>query len=436
MPNELIFFVLFSMFFILIAFNIPIAIAVGTASFLAMMLFLPFDTALQILTHKLWNGLNTFSLMAIPFFVLAGSFINHGGIAQRMINLAQLCVGRVPGSLLHVNILTNMLFGALSGSAVASASAVGSIMRPEQQKLKYQPALCAAVNAASCTTGLIIPPSNVMIIYALSAGSVSVSGLFLAGYIPGILMGIGLMIATARMIVKEPQMLTNQSTPSLKEKLKIIWRTLPSLLMMIVVIGGLIGGVFTATEASAVAVLYGFIFSVIIYQQVRWRQIPRILLESAITSSVVLFLVACSITMSWVLNNANLMETVNTLVFSVSSNLFTTLLLMNIILLIVGTFMDITPAILIFTPIFLPVAERLGMHPLHFGIMMTLNLCIGLITPPVGSALFVSCSVGQVSMQAILRPITPLYLSLILVLALVTYVPHFSLYLPQLFGYL
>ncbi|KLU15517.1 MULTISPECIES: TRAP transporter large permease [Xenorhabdus] len=421
---------LFGTFAILLALSIPVSFAIGLSSLVAITMTLPLESAITVVAQRMAAGVDNFSLLAIPFFILAGNIMNQGGIAARLINLAKMIGGRLPGSLMHVNIMANMLFGAISGSAVASAAAVGGTMAPMQRKEGYDPHLSAAVNIASCPSGLLIPPSNTLIVYSLVSGGTSIAALFLAGYIPGIIMGVSLMIVSA--IIAKRKRYPVAARPTWREFFATAWKAIPSLMLVVVIMGGIIAGIFTATEASAIAVLYSFILAVVIYREVSLKQLPKIILDSAVTTSIVLLLIGVSMGMSWAMANADLPYLIADTLMAVSDNPLTILLVINIILLIVGIFMDMTPAILIFTPIFLPVAMSIGIDPVHFGIIMTFNLAIGICTPPVGSALFVGCSVGEVSIDKVLKPLLPMYIALISALALVTYLPQLSLWLPEL----
>ncbi|XEI32111.1 TRAP transporter large permease [Aeromonas veronii] len=424
--------VMFGSFFVLVFAGVPISFSIGLATLAAGVMMLPLETILAVIGQKMATGLDSFSLLAIPFFFLAGSLMNSGGIAQRLINFSQVLVGRMPGSLGHVNVMANMMFGSISGSAVAAAVAVGGTMAPMQKKAGYDPAYSAAINVTSCISGLLIPPSNVLIIYALTAGGISVATLFMAGYVPGILMGLSVMVVGG--IIAKRRGYPVAERPTLRVVLTSFWDALPSLMLVVVVMGGILGGVFTATEASAIAVVYTFILSVLVYRQVKLADLPRILLDSVITTAIVLLLIGISVGMSWAMTNADIPYTISEGLMAVSDNPIVILLIINVILLVVGIFMDMTPAVLIFTPIFLPIVTDLGMDPVHFGIMMVFNLCIGLCTPPVGSALFVGCSVSGVKIQSLIRPMLPFFLVLLASLIAVTYVPSLSLFLPGLFG--
>ncbi|MHA7775417.1 TRAP transporter large permease [Roseibium sp. M-1] len=422
--------VLFGTFALLMVLGVPIAYAIGLAAFATFLLFMSFDQSVYIVAQQVASGLDSFTLLAIPFFILAGNIMNRGGIALRLIEFAKVLAGRLPGALAHCNVIANMMFGSISGSAVASAAAVGGVMSPLQRKEGYDPAFSAAVNIASCPTGLLIPPSATFIVYSLITNGTSIAALFVAGYIPGILMGLSLM-AVAGIIAKR-RGYPVEERPSLRE---VIDKTLAAMLplgLIVIVMGGIIGGIFTATEASAVAVVYTLFLAVIVYGEVKWRDMPRIILDSAVTTSIVLLMIGCSIAMSKAMAFADIPYSISDLLLGLSENPIVLLLIINIALLVVGTFMDMTPALLIFTPIFLPVVKDLGMDPVHFGVVMTFNLCIGICTPPVGSALFVGCSVGGVKIGEVIRPMMGFYAVLVALLLVITYIPELSLFLPQL----
>lgn len=422
--------VLFGTFALLMILGVPIAYAIGLAAFATFLLFMSFDQSVYIVAQQVASGLDSFTLLAIPFFILAGNIMNRGGIAMRLIEFAKVLGGRLPGALAHCNVLANMMFGSISGSAVASAAAVGGVMAPLQRKEGYNPAFSAAVNIASCPTGLLIPPSATFIVYSLITNGTSVAALFVAGYVPGILMGLSLMLVAG--VIAKRRGYPVADRPSLQE---VIDKTLAAMLplgLIVIVMGGIIGGVFTATEASAIAVVYTLFLALIVYREVTWRDLPSIILESAVTTSIVLLMIGCSIAMSKAMAFADIPYSISDLLLGLSENPLVLLLIINLALLVVGTFMDMTPALLIFTPIFLPVVKDLGMDPVHFGVVMTFNLCIGICTPPVGSALFVGCSVGGVKIGEVLRPMLGFYAVLVALLLVVTYVPELSLFLPRL----
>lgn len=423
--------ILLSVFFVLLVVGVPIAISIAGASIATMLILFPFDVAVFTSAQKMVTGLDSFALLAVPFFVLSGIIMNNGGIAIRLINLAKLLAGRMPGSLAHTNVLGNMLFGSISGSSVASAAAIGGVMSPLQDKEGYERTYSAAVNIASAPTGLLIPPSGLLIIYSLVSGGTSVAALFIAGYVPGILWGIATMIV-AYFIAKKKNYPIAPRIP-FSQGLKVFLDAIPSLLLIVVVLGGIIAGVFTATEGAAIAVAYSLVLS-IIYRTFSFKKLPKMLLETVEMTAVIMLLIGTSTILSLVMSFTGIPEAISSGLLSLTDSPIIILLIMNLILLIIGTFMDITPAVLIFTPIFLPVVTAFGMDPVHFGIMMAFNLCIGNITPPVGSALFVGCSIGKVKMEQVIKPLLPFYGAIIVVLLAVTFIPEISLSLPKLFG--
>ena len=418
---------------ILLIAGVPIAIALGISSVCAILPIMPMDVAVLTGAQRIFSGVSVFSLLAIPFFILAGNIMNKGGIAIRLINLAKLLVGKVPGALAHTNVLANMLFGAISGSGTAAASAMGSIIGPIEKDEGYDPNFSAAANIATAPTGLLIPPSNVMITFSLVSGGTSVAALFMAGYIPGILWGLACMIVIFCLAKKHGYSSTTTFHGS--EIPKVILQAIPCLLLIVIVIGGIIGGIFTATEGSVVAVVYSLSLSLVFYKSIKLSDIPKLLIDSAETTGIIIFLIGVSGIMSWVMAFTNIPEAVSAGLLSISENKYVILLMINVILLVVGTFMDMTPACLIFTPIFLPVCSALGMNTIHFGIMMIFNLCIGTITPPVGTTLFVGVKVGGVKIETVFRQLLIYFAAIFAVLMLITYVPQFSLWLPGLMGY-
>ncbi len=424
--------VLFVSFFALLMIKVPVAYSIGIATTLSLLLNIDRLPALTTIAQRMTTGIDSFALLAIPFFVLAGEIMKRGGIANRLIDFAKSLVAGLPGGLAYVNVLAAMLFGAISGSAIAATSAIGSIMTDRMEEEGYPRAFSASVNITSSTTGLIIPPSNILIVYALaSGGTASVAALFIAGYLPGILLGLALMSYIALVAYKKG-FAKGVKTPMIE-----IWiyfrKAFFSLLLLIIVVGGIVVGIFTATEASAIAVLYAAVLA-LIYGDIGTKDFPNILLMSAKTTAVVMFLICTSMAMSWLFSFESIPELISGFLLDQFSNKFVILLIINVVLLIVGTFMDITPAVLIFTPIFLPVMTSLGMDPVHFGIVMVLNLCIGLCTPPVGTVLFVGSGVAKVSVTEVIKPLLPFLVVMILVLLLVSYIPEITLFLPNLFN--
>ncbi len=422
---------LFIVFGVLLFLGVPISVSIIVSSIVTVMSTLSWDQITFITMQKMNSGVESFSLLAIPLFILAGNIMNNGGIAKRLIAFAQLFVGRIPGNLAQANILGNMLFGALSGSSVAAASAMGGCISPSEKEQGYDPAFSAAANIASAPTGLLIPPTSAFIVYSTVAGGVSISTLFMAGYVPGILMGIGCM-AVAFVMARRAGMKATGRDKS-KSIGKIVWDAIPSLLLILIVIGGIVSGIFTATEGAGVAVLYCLILSVI-YRNLTLKGFVKILLDSAKTSGIILFLISASSAMSFVMAYAGIPSAISNALMAISDNKYVIFLLMNIILMVVGMFMDITPAILIFTPIFLPIAQNLGMSDIQFGVMLIFNMCLGNITPPVGSVLFVGCGIGGVSIEKVTPKLIPYFAVLFALLLLVTYVPALSLGIPSLMG--
>lgn len=422
--------ILILIFITLLALGVPIAFSIGLAGIGTLLVSMEPTIAFATIAQRMATGLDSFSLLAIPFFILAGQLMNQGGIANRLINFARSLVGVLPGGLIYVNIIACMLFGAISGSAAAAASAIGGFMTPKMEKEGYPKPFSAAINIASSTTGLVIPPSNVLIIYSLASGGASITALFVAGYIPGILMGLGLVGVSYVYALRNG--LPREIASSFKEIISAFSQALPSMFLLVLVMGGIIGGIFTATEASAIAVVYTMILSMVIYKEVKLADFYNVLLDTVKITSIVLILVSTSIAMSWVLSFENIPQDLSSFLLGISDNKIIILLIINLILLFVGVFMDITPAILIFTPIFLPIVTDLGIDPVHFGIIMVMNLCIGLCTPPVGSVLFIGVSVAKVKIEEVLKPLIPLFLVLVVVLMLVTFIPELSLFLPGL----
>jgi len=418
-------------FIVLLVIGVPIAFSIGIAAILTMLVGIDAIPAFTTIAQRMATALDSFPLLAIPFFVFAGQLMNSGGIAKRLINLAKVLVGWIPGGLAFVNIIANMLFGAISGSAAASASAIGGFMSPVMEKDGYPKPFSAAVNITSATTGLIIPPSNILIVYSLASGGVSIAALFIAGYVPGILVGFALMLVAGYYARRMDVTVTEKVT--LKEGIFRFFDAVPSLLLLVIVIGGIVAGYFTATEASGIAVVYTLALA-LIYREIKIRDLPQIILETVEIVAIVLLLVAASMALSWVMSYEDIPQSMSRAMLSISDNKFIILLIINLVLLFVGVFMDMTPAVLIFTPIFLPAAIQLGIHPIHFGIIMVLNLSVGLCTPPVGSLLFIGCSVGKVSIGQVIRPMLPFWIVMILTLMLITYLPQLSMWLPGLFN--
>ena len=423
-------------FFVLLLMNAPVAVAIAVSSLLAILA--NGGDAAYTVAQRMANGVDSFPLLAIPFFVFSGYLMGRGGLARRLIDFAALAVGRLPGGLGYVNTLTCMLFGSISGSAAAAVSSIGGFMIPEMNRKGYNREFNVAVTATAATTGLLIPPSNSMIVYSVAAGSVSIAAMFMAGILPGILVGACIMIAAAVLSIRHgygKQAPGADAEPRL-HPLLVCWRAVPSLLMMVLIIGGILMGVFTATEAAAIAVAYAFLLCVVVYREIPWKDLPGICLQTGITTAVVMLLIGASSAMSWIMTVANIPQTVSAALMGLSQNPVVILLTVNALLLVVGMFMDMTPAILIFTPILLPVVRQLGLSDIHFGIILIANLCIGLCTPPVGTCLFIGCGVGKTTIAKVTVKALPFFLAMLVALMLITFVPWFSLAVPKACGLL
>ncbi|MGN0684534.1 MAG: TRAP transporter large permease [Gemmiger sp.] len=417
---------------VLLIVGVPISYSIGISSLIAILQTVPLDVSVITGAQRIFVGMSKFSLTAIPFFILAGNLMNQGGIAKRLVNFVMAILGKMPGALLVTNVGANALFGAISGSASAAAAAVGSMVEEGEKEQGYDEALCAATNGASAPSGLLIPPSNALITYSLAAGGTSVAALFLAGYIPGIIWAVACMVVAVVIAKKKGY----KGTPG-----KFDWgnlgratlAALPSLSLIVVVIGGIVGGIFTATEGSAVAIVYALILG-ICYRNITLKSFWNIVVESAKMSGMVVFLIGVSNILGWVMAFTQIPQAISEVLLGVTQNPVIILLIMNIILLIAGTFMDVTPAILIFTPLFLPIVKTFGMDPVQFGLILVYNLCIGNITPPVGNTLFVAIKVGRTSLSKVMPYMLMYYGAILVGLLLVTYVPVISLGLPQLAG--
>lgn len=416
-------------FAVLLIVGVPIAVTIGISSVIGVLAALPWENAVFTASQRIFTGINSFSLLAIPFFVLAGNIMNSGGIAIRLVNVAKLLAGKLPGSLAHTNVVGNMLFGSISGSGVAACAAIGGTMAPIEKEAGYDVDYSAVVNISSAPTGLLIPPSNSLIVYSLVSGGTSVAALFMAGYIPGIFWGVSVMVV-AYILAKKNNYTVKRDKLTAKIVGKVLWDAIPSLSLIVIILGG----IFTATEAAAIAVVYSFLLAFVFYRTIKLRDIKGILMSSVQMTGTIIFLIAASSIMSWVLAFTNIPTIITEFILGISSSKVLVLLAMNILLLVVGTFMDLTPAILIFTPILLPIAQNFGMDTVQFGIMLVFNLCIENITPPVGNTLFVGCKVGKTKIENVIKHMLPFYVAIVTVLMLVTFIPQISLFIPNILG--
>ena len=416
----------------LLTLGVPISYAIGISSLAAIVRIMPFDVAVLTAAQRTFVGMSKFSLTAIPFFILAGNLMNRGGIAKRLVDFVMAILGKCPGALLVTNVGANALFGAISGSASAAAAAVGSMVRAGEEEQGYDAAICAATNAASAPSGLLIPPSNALITYSLAAGGTSVAALFMAGYVPGIIWAV--MCAGVAIAVSVKYGYRGVSATFDWNKLfHATLAAIPSLSLIIVVIGGIVAGIFTATEGSAIAVIYALVLG-ILYRNITLESFWKIVVDSAKMSGMVVFLIGVSNILGWVMAFTQVPQAVSAVLLGITNNKYVILLIMNVILLVAGTFMDVTPAILIFTPLFLPIVKTFGMHPVQFGLILVYNLCIGNITPPVGNTLFVGIKVGNTTLGRVIPYMLLYYGAILAGLLLVTYVPMVSLGLPMAAG--
>lgn len=420
--------------FALMAIGVSVSISIGLPAAICLVLLQSNEQGVYTSAQKIYNGIDSFALLAIPLFVLAGTIMNSGGIAGRLIDLAKAMTGRMPGALAQTNLVANMLFGSISGSALAGAAAVGSAMAPQQRKEGYDMPWAAAANVASAPSGMLIPPSNTLIVYAL-VSQTSVGALFVAGYIPGLLWGLACAAVIWLYARKRPN-LAGAGFPTFRVFLTVLWRALPSLSMVLIVIGGIIFGFFTPTEGAAVSVVVASALSMI-YGTVRVRDFYKILLQSTRTSSVVIFLIGLSSILSFALTYARVPQLIGEWMTTITDSKIVFLLIMMVLLLIIGIPLDATPAVLIFTPIFLPIAvQAYDISPIHFGIIIVFNMCIAVISPPSAPVLFVGAKVAQVKVERVFAPLLRFYVSLVVMLIIIQFVPALSLWLPGLLGLL
>ncbi len=415
-------------FLLLLLLRVPITFSLAAAS-IATATYL--NIPLMAIVQQMAQGVKSFSLLAIPFFIIAGEMMGRGGIAEKIINLANVLVGRVRGGLGMVNVVDSMFFGGISGSAVADVASTGTIIIPLMNKKGYDNDFSVAITVTSATQGIIIPPSHNMIIYSVAAGGVSVGRLFLGGYLPGILLGVSLGVIVYIISIKRKYPKERKYT--LKEAVKILIDSFWGLLTAIIIMGGVISGIFTATESAAVAAVYAFIITFFVYRQIPLREFKGILYSTLKTLTMVMTLIASASCFSWLMAYLRIPAKATEMLLSITDNKILLLMLINVLLLFLGMIMDMAPLILIVTPILYPVVVgKLGMSPIHFGIMLMINLAIGLCTPPVGSALFVGCAIGKISIEKATKAMVPFYIAMIVVLFLVTYIPQITMFLPNL----
>ena len=426
--------VLVVIFFFMLAMSVPISFSIIASALITIIMFLNPQFGMFISAQKMASGIDSFSMLAVPFFILAGQLMSSGGIARKLINLAMLILGKVPGSLALTNIAGNAMFGSLSGSGIAAATAIGGVMNPLEKEEGYDPGFSAATNIATAPVGQLIPPTNSFIVYSAASGGASVATLFMAGWIPGLLWAFCCMVVAFFYAKKKGYVVKRTEKITAGEAVKTVLDAIPSLLLIVIVIGGILSGVFTPTEAAGVAVAYAFILAVFVYKNIKLSQMKDVLVNTATMTTIVMLIIGASSVLSFVLSFTGLPQAISNLMLGLTTNKVILLLLINIILLVVGTFMDMAPALLIFTPIFLPVAQSVGMDAIQFGVMIVMNLSIGTITPPVGSVLFVGCSVAELKVEDVIRRLLPYFAAICVSLLFVTFVPAVSTWLPTVLG--
>jgi len=411
--------------------GIPLAIAIVAAALAAVLLVVPPEMALFTAAQKMVASLDSFSLLAVPFFILSGVMMNSGGVAARLVDFAKLIAGRIPGSLAQTNVAGNMLFGCISGSAIAASTSIGGVLVPIQAKEGYDRDFAAAVNIASAPTGMLIPPTTAFIIYSLISGGTSVGALFLGGAVAGTIWGLGMMALIAFIAWRRGYPVAPRGT--LSEAARITLAALPSLFLIVLIIGGILFGIFTAVEASGIAVLYTMLLTFLIHRTIPVTALPRFMIETAQITGTIMLVLSASAVLSFAMAFTGIPAAVTSLILGLTQDPILVMLIINLVLLLVGCFMDMGPAILIFTPILLPIAQRIGVDPVHFGVIMVFNLAMGTITPPVGTGLFVGASVAKVRVERAIRALVPFYILLLLILLIITYVPSLTMTLPRLF---
>lgn len=426
--------VLVVIFFFMLAMSVPISFSIIASALITIIMFLNPQFGMFISAQKMASGIDSFSMLAVPFFILAGQLMSSGGIARKLINLAMLILGKVPGSLALTNIAGNAMFGSLSGSGIAAATAIGGVMNPLEKEEGYDPGFSAATNIATAPVGQLIPPTNSFIVYSAASGGASVATLFMAGWIPGLLWAFCCMVVAFFYAKKKGYVVKRTEKITAGEAVKTVLDAIPSLLLIVIVIGGILSGVFTPTEAAGVAVVYAFILAVFVYKNIKLSQMKDVLVSTATMTTIVMLIIGASSVLSFVLSFTGLPQAISNLMLGLTTNKVILLLLINIILLVVGTFMDMAPALLIFTPIFLPVAQSVGMDAIQFGVMIVMNLSIGTITPQVGSVLFVGCSVAELKVEDVIRRLLPYFAAICVSLLFVTFVPAVSTWLPTVLG--
>jgi C4-dicarboxylate transporter DctM subunit len=418
-------------FFLSVLIGIPIAFCLGITGLVG--LWQGGAVTFQLVPQRIFTGLDIFPLMAIPLFILAGELMDAGGITRRLVNFSNLLVGHLRGGLAHTTIVASMFLSGISGAGVADAAALGSILIPAMEKEGYKTEMAAAVVASASVNGPIIPPSITMVVYACTVG-VSVGGMFAAGFIPGVLLGLGLMVVVY-ILARRSSLAYRKQRAGIGQILRGSWEAVLALVMPLIILGGILSGIFTATEAAAVAVFYAFVVGILIYRQIRWDQLRQIIINSGITTSIILFIIATANILAWVLASQRVPQHLSAFFLSLGTNPYFVLFMVNVFLFIVGMFMETGAAVILLAPILHPALVSLGLHPLHVGLVFVLNLSIGLITPPVGVCLFVACTIARISIETLTKAILPFLLIEVVVLMIVSFLPEIVLIIPRLFGY-
>ncbi|MDR3049248.1 MAG: TRAP transporter large permease [Elusimicrobiota bacterium] len=410
----------------LMVFNVPIALCTGLAALVGVLIA---DVPLMVVVQRMFTGLDTFTLIAVPLFILTGRFMAVGGITRDLINMSRVLVGFMKGGLAYINIVASMLFAGITGSAASDSASIGAILIPAMEEKGYDKDFAVAVTATSSTIGVMIPPSIPMVVYGVAANA-SIGKLFLGGIIPGILVGLALMAVSA-VITKKKGYPRDKKVP-LSEGVKIILKGIPALLTIIIILGGIISGFFTPTEAAGIAAMYSFLLGAFYYRELKIKEIPKLVGEIAITTGQVTLMIATASALAWLFAQQNVPAAIGGFLTGITTNTFLLLLIINFWLLFVGTWLDLSPAVIIFTPILLPIAVALGVDPVHFGVIMTVNLAVGLFTPPVGVCLFICCGIAKCSITSVVKSFIPFFVAMIMVLLLITYVPQLVMFLPNL----
>jgi C4-dicarboxylate transporter DctM subunit len=410
----------------LMIFNVPIAICTGLAALVGVAIG---GYPLMVMVQRMFTGLDTFTFIAIPLFIMTGRFMALGGTTRDLINVSKVLVGFLKGGLAYINIVASMLFAGITGSAAADTASIGGILIPAMVKKGYDTDFSVAVTATSSTIGIMIPPSIPMVVYGVAA-SASIGKLFLGGIVPGIMVGIALIIVSAFIAKKRDY--PRDEKVSFKEAVIILLKGIPAMLTIVIILGGIIFGIFTATEAAGIAALYSFLLGALYYREIKWKDIPKIIVEVAVVTGQTTLMIATASALAWLFARQNVPAVIGDFLTGITTDKILLLLLVNLWLLFVGTWLDLSPAVIIFTPILLPIVVACGVDPVHFGVIMVVNLGIGLFTPPVGVCLFVACGVAKCSITSVVKAFIPFFLAMVVVLLLITYIPGLVMWLPGL----